>query len=723
MITSEFRSITSGIMFEYRTDLNKIMNGAGMPSTEEPSKFFIYSGNDGCQYLVEMENFKNTLFPGNLSDYYYPGEKGQNNLAYNQVNENYGDPVLGEEIGFNKYIRYSEKSSLTRTVFKKVGTILKPDNYENNILNAKELHNNILTLEEAKHGFRTANLYHDTIRIYFATGYILNNIVGINVKVSVPIHKALYFYDEDNITEAQYTNRYRNVNSKLYLLNWYLPKEMLKDTDIHGKSYINWIPSPLYMNSRFYDRYIEIKVPAGRSLCLKDTLYPDAATELEKYKEHIKQLGVDYVYSTEVSGGEILYYHGFPENNSLINIEVSTVSNDYIEFIDNDSTNYYESTFNVDAPREIVLSSISTSNFFNAQIYEDIKAGYIVYQPVWGDPRETNNLQSFNIDLMLQIESGVIPLVAPAEYDKLNDGMEDFIETYGDDVYKWIIINELSATYYYKYIIDPDTPGTEIQPYTEYYTNTIDYTGKTDENGEFWKSYFIPHIRQRANMTIDYIALKYTTHLYNRMNDRDIVKTASIIIANPMKYTQRTINTSNITNLKVVNKIVKNELGLRNGNTLTSAGPEVIEKNIRAYYSNQNIVVKQQGSDTVQNTTNIVLQLYRKSHNYRFNIYVIQQDNTRIPYDMSGLQEYKLSFPVLNTSGTGISSKDLEIFPVMTSIDTNLTMGQIMFYITEAQVKQIMSVPASERYFSFMTHNQNGQDESTIFEGTVQYLN
>ena len=95
---------------------------------------------------------------------------------------------------------------------------------------------------------------------------------------------------------------------------------------------------------------------------------------------------------------------------------------------------------------------------------------------------------------MLQIESGIIPLIDYADYDTVNDGMDDFIETYGEDVFKWIIINELSASYYYRYIIDPDNTNENIEPYTEYHTNTIDYTGKTPQHGEFWKSYFIPHI-------------------------------------------------------------------------------------------------------------------------------------------------------------------------------------------------------------------------------------
>ena len=90
-------------------------------------------------------------------------------------------------------------------------------------------------------------------------------------------------------------------------------------------------------------------------------------------------------------------------------------------------------------------------------MYEDNNTGCIVYQPVWGDPSVTNNLQQFDIPLMLQIETGVIPIIDYAEYDTLNEGIDDFIENYGEDVFKWIIINELSATYHYSFIIDPDS--------------------------------------------------------------------------------------------------------------------------------------------------------------------------------------------------------------------------------------------------------------------------
>lgn len=713
-------------MLEYRTNPSKIMKAGGGNSNEDPSKFFIYSGIDGVQYLVELANFNNTAFPSeNSYEMYYPGKYGYEHVGYKTVNANYGDPVLGDSIGFNYKKKLRENAIKTLTEFRKVGTILKSDDYENIIKNSTN-ENSIMSKEEAEQGLRSASLFHDSIRIYLATGYVMNSISGINIKVSVPITRALRFFNDvpdmsQNEGSKYVKTSFKRVDSKLYLLNYYLPKEMLWQKDTMGNSILHWLPSPLYMNSRFYDRYIEVKFPAPRSLYLNRNLDTMDPTDImSAYKDYIKTLGIDYVYSEEVKKDEIVYYHGIPEQNTIINVEVSTVSPDYLDLIDNDSNNYYECTFSVDSPKEISLSGISMSNFLNAQMYEDLTNGYIVYQPVWGDPTETDNLEPMDISHMLQIETGVIPMVDFADYDTLNDGIDDFIETYGEEAYKWIIINELSATYYYKYIIDPDDVNEAIEPYTEYFTNTIDYTGKSDRHGEFWKSYYIPHIKPRANMTCDYIALKYTLHLYNRMNNRDIVKTSSVIIDNPMAYETQMINISPIVNYKIVNKIVKNQTSIQATSVTGTKQPEVIERNIKSYYTNSDIIVKQNGTQMVEVDSAVSLLLYRKSHNYRFSIYKQQSDGSRIPFDMSGFQEYKLTFPVLNSSAT-LSTKNLEIYPVTNSVDTNFGTGQLMFYITEDQVKKIMAVPVSERYFQLMTRTQNGQDESVLFEGIVQY--
>jgi hypothetical protein len=56
------------------------------------------------------------------------------------------------------------------------------------------------------------------------------------------------------------------------------------------------------------------------------------------------------------------------------------------------------------------------------------------------------------------------------------------------------------------------------------------------------------------------------------------------------------------------------------------------------------------------------------------------------------------------------------------SNDVKLGVGQLVFYITEQQVKRIMAVPAAERYFAITTDtDKNDQQLSTLYEGKVAY--
>ena len=92
------------------------------------------------------------------------------------------------------------------------------------------------------------------------------------------------------------------------------------------------------------------------------------------------------------------------------------------------------------------------------------------------------------------------------------------------------------------------------------------------------------------------------------------------------------------------------------------------------------------------------LRLKRSSTNYMFRLYYVNEDNIRIPYDLTGVYKYKLIFP--SNSGDKIS-----ISPNLDSNDSDLGIGQIVFYINEEQVKRIMQVPVSERYFAIVTDN------------------
>ena len=96
----------------------------------------------------------------------------------------------------------------------------------------------------------------------------------------------------------------------------------------------------------------------------------------------------------------------------------------------------------------------------------------------------------------------------------------------------------------------------------------------------------------------------------------------------------------------------------------------------------------------------MTLYLKRSSSNYMFRLFTLNSDNVRVPYDLTGPFRYLLSFPALDGS-------KIKIIPNKDSEDVKLGVGQLVFYITEQQVRRIMAVPDSERYFAITTDTDN----------------
>jgi len=82
----------------------------------------------------------------------------------------------------------------------------------------------------------------------------MNSIGGYSVKVKGKVLRVSTKFQDEETGEDQ--TLVKRIDDYVYLLNWYMPKEELKDN-------IHWLESPLYLNSKFYDRYIEITLPSA----------------------------------------------------------------------------------------------------------------------------------------------------------------------------------------------------------------------------------------------------------------------------------------------------------------------------------------------------------------------------------------------------------------------------------------------------------------------------
>jgi len=546
---SKYYQVTNQILLEYKTDQYKITTTHAEEGSDV-TDIYMYCCDDGKQYCMDKTNIPTSKYPEQKSSRYYYGGPGVTEFTLKDYQEL---PIYGSDIYINNH---------------NIGVIIKDQDN-------KECRQNI-------------SLNRDTIRLYLLSGYVMNNIAGYALRVKGLVDQVSYTDMNANVI-------YKRIHDYLYLLDWFMPKEELKDR-------IHWLPNPLYLNSKFYDRYIEIKFPAP----LDVALHP--------------QRNINYVYEQKEVNDEgeeySIYMRGNINPNMNFIIEFATVQQDYMEM---NTEIMYECTFTPDVARQVALSRSSNANNFNVRIIEDTDSHQILYYPVYGDLLDEKDM---DITMMQAIDSGIISMIDSADMDYANQGMDEFIEMYGEDVYRWVIINELTVSYNYEDIITPDMDN-QLESYTEYFTNTIDYTGKTSDNGEFWKTKFIPTIHERNNKTCKSIILSYTAHLFNRMNNIDIIRTASMTITDPYKYTLPSINTNNIVQYKVVNKIHKNVI-----NPVQGKGEGMNAQIIRDYYDATNVVMRDVENNVSYQQGKMTLKLKHTNNNYLIRLYELKSDNS-----------------------------------------------------------------------------------------------
>lgn len=640
-VHSKFFQVTGQILLEYKTDQYAIVRNQ---ETAPNVQYLVYEGVDNKQYCLLKDNVSSALYQedNNFNQYY-----GGANASIEFIDNNLQNPYQ-----YNMYVE--------NTDFQIGRSFINPK------------------APSSDNEYRNSQLICDTIRLYILTGYVMNNIAGYTVKAKAKVARV-------SGINSQGDQIVKRIDEYMYLLNWYIPKEELKD-------HIKWLESPLYLNSKFYDRYIEIKVPSA-------------------YDIAINERNVEYTYEYIDEDGSTYYLRGRIDQSSNIILEFATVQQNNV-VLENKSDSKGPSTFILDAVKQMSMYSESNANNFSVKLYEDTATHSIIYYPTFGDSLHNSPL---NLDIMRLIDNGQIPLINYSEYDSANDGMDDFIAMYGNGNFdeipcKWIIINELSVTYNYDKIYHVDQQDTVDESYTDFFTNTIDYSYKTHDDGDFFISKFVPYIKERLNANCKSIVVQYNCHLYNRMNNIDIVRSASMIIKNPYKYVLTAIETTNITNYKIVNRIEQAQYKITNAE-------QPIQKTqiIKEFYNVTELVASNGNNANIYAQGKMTLHLNHSGSNYMIKLYMLNKDNVRVPYDLTGPYKYKLTFP-------GINNNIISILPSADNLNTNLVNGSLSFYISEDKARQIMNVPASERYFALIIDNNGVSENSTIYEGRVDWL-
>lgn len=713
-----------------------------IPDIQDTTKYTLYTGKDDNIYL-----------------YIDLPEKCEDNAEYYKYPQLY-TKFPDESDSEYTYVGYKKEKTNEKSTDNNV-EYTNTDILEG-LLNDSNIKKQTLVKEVSKNG---SKMLYDKIKVHFIYGFLLDGLSGFTLqlqtkaKTLAPIHavtkgsqnhleyddfgKPVFLTERINDTSVE---PLQYIENDFTLFDIFCPKELLQKATKYNKV-------PIYQNGCFYDRYLEFYVPSAyflscdqytkenvrvtnnKSFTINNdygylgiayTWYKNSKGVIHSKEDDEFKYPVYYGYtpSVDIAGNQKIYSSTNTSdkenaksqrqftysicNDPTLIINFATVSSENVTTTSDDGNILSYCKFYQDPINQIAIKYKSNSDYFNIKIFEDLENNEIVYYPIFGDG---DNAQELNLEIFYRIENGEIPLITEAFYDKMS-GIEDFYETYGTNANKWIIYNDMTVTYNYKDTIMNRSVSSEdvtTLSITKNFTNVIDYSNKTEEDGEFWKSYFIPKIEKRNGKTINNILITYTCRLSNRITNVEAIRTATIRIDDAVKYQTKQIAINNVVTYKIVNQIKKNEIKYQ------SVAKETTDKLVRSYYDVTNIVVKDMGNNNLYTQGQMTLYLKHSSSNYAFRLYTLNEDNVRIPFDLTGPYKYKLVFPT--QSGSKIS-----IQPNSDSTSLNMGIGQLIFYITEDQVKQIMNVSSADRYFAITSDTENSdQLQSTLYEGKVSY--
>lgn len=658
---SRYYRMTPQIMLEYNTKQYEMVSNTLGSSDKQPDTYYVYVAQDGSVCYTE-----NIRYAAGSKDYV----------------KNQGLYLKLPDTSRSGYVYKTDSSDISSKL-----VIDKDIEYRTDV--NQTLKNDILTEYGAETRF---NFYYDHINIYLLRGFNMDTLNGISIRVKA---KAKVYEMKKDVLGI---NRTYINESYITLLDYYLDKEVFAGgvkTSSDNRPVINYLSTPIYMNSKYYDRYITVEFPSPYAISKFNHI---AQTPMEEDSFVIFLKDDDMLRTYEIS-----------ENSQFI-IEFSTVSDKNVQ---------QDGTFILDKPVEAGLDIKNASDYLNAKIYEDSETQSIVYYPTYGTVNDSKDL---DMNVMAKIENGQIPIVANAFYTteldfNLNDvdlgTMDQLYYADSDDYYnsKWKVYNDIYVQYKYRYNNEMSTQykeQSEITKYTESFSRLIDYSN--GQNGEeFWRSRYVPYIKNIIGMTCTHITLKYTCRLVNVYRGIECIRVATLTV-DAQKYNRDISKYVNVNTYKIINKMQNQQVSFKTDE------PIIKEKYIRTYYDTTNLIAKNMGEATEYTQGQMTLRLKHTNSVYRVNLFNITSDNVRVPYDLTGPYKYKIVFP--NVNGGKIS-----IRPNIDTTDQNMGVGTLAFFITGEQAKQIMSVPASDRYFAIMTDVKSAVQETTLYEGKVDWIN
>lgn len=443
---------------------------------------------------------------------------------------------------------------------------------------------------------------HDTVKVHIVSGYNFDDIAGFLLQIRAE-DASNYLVDLSNFTWIK---------------------------QIKGNYVVKFAVEPLFLGNRFYDKYVEFKIPS------------------------ISHLGGQTFEPIEASLG------------------IKLLSDVYIQYSTIPEIDNYR--YVISEKIQLQLPVESNADKFNCYIAESTAGDYIEYYATWND--------IIIGEYMGDIESGRIPLFTS---NNPNDNYEQFIEEYGTESAKWVLIHEIQV---YE----------QIPPSTTLMTQRFQFT----QDGNFMSPNKFRPIILNADIASTY-SIDYICRLMNRMDGSQIIRKASFSSNDPKKYgrTFTRINIDNYIPYKVFNRI-PGEVA----NIVSGSGPQKT-KYVKIFYDTTNVVLNMSNEVLPQGTGPLFLKDGDSTYMFKFerlnqNTDPIQRENV----DLAGVYNYALSFTLDDKT-------KIEVNPTY-STNMNTTLGQLEFKLMADQVAKLLS--QANNGYSIIIKNSDGT-QYIFYEG------
>ena len=372
---------------------------------------------------------------------------------------------------------------------------------------------------------------YDTIKVYYISGYHLNESYGMNLKVSV---------NDDG-------------GKKVILANLLFNKESVID--------YTYLIKPLFVSNRIYDKYIGIKIPSVKYICNNYNKKSDNGGNLA-YLLNVSQNTPIRIEYADVFDSNVTPYSNIDQDTYDV---VSNLNSN--EAITNDAILFtYDDVLSTSLPQN------ANSDNFTSKI--EVKKNYIEFAGYWKDvPLSVSIVNDFNVKYPL--------------YDVKYKREVDYYNADADNSSEWIVYHDIFTSFYDDNgtIVD----GKIVPKYTQNYTFTQTFFSTLNEQTIFK---YRPIIEE--DITITSILFDYQCRLVNIKDDVQFLRTASYGITgnNVSDYFTNTIRLDglNVDTYNVFNKINQIEQKIEG-----SFNKNVQTKYTKVFYNSNDIVLDNNG--------------------------------------------------------------------------------------------------------------------------------